>query len=149
MGDWGASLVGRLEARAALAALLAGGGGGIDWNTRPEDRGKRSVVLQTVSDPRPDHYGGAQGLRWTRVQADCWSAHSADEAARIAEEVIAAVRPDPGTDGADDAGAWVQDGVQFQRPEIDGPVDSGEQGEVLYQHRSRLDLLLWHSDEGE
>lgn len=144
MGDWGAALVARLNARAALTGLL--GSGGVDWGVRPEDTDLPSLVLNVTSDPRPDHFSGEQDFRRTWVQADAWSSKSADEAAKIAEETIRAVRPVPGQDGSDASGAWVQDGVRFDRPQIEGPVDSGEQLDTLYAFRARVDLLLWHSE---
>jgi hypothetical protein len=145
MADWGAALVARLDARASLTDLL--GSEGVDWGIVPQETVRPSVVLNVISDPRGDHYRGEQGMRQTRVQADCYSETSADEAYRIADEVIAAVRPDPGQDGADDTGAWSQDGVRFDRPQIEGPVDSGEQLDTLYVHGARVDLLLWHCEE--
>lgn len=144
MADWGAALVARLEANVALAGLLAGG---VDWGVLPQETALPSLVLNTISDPRDDHYRGEQGLRRTRVQADAYSSVSADEASRIAEAAIAAVRPDPGVDGADESGGWSQGGVRFDRPQIEGPEDSGEQLDTLYAFRARVDLLLWHCEE--
>jgi hypothetical protein len=143
VADYGAALLARLLGDAALVALV---GDAVDWSKRPNEQGLPAVVLSTVSDPRPDHFGGAQGFRQTRVQADAWSAVSADEASRIAEAVIAAVRPEPGEDGADAAGSWISAGVRFGRPGIDGPVDSGEQLSAIYAYRSRVDILLWHAE---
>lgn len=145
MPDWGSALVARLDARAALTALLAAGA--VDWGVLPQDTARPSLVLNTVSDPRPDHYSGEQGFRQSRVQAEAWSDVSADEATRIAEEAIRAVRPDPGEDGSDETGAWSEAGVRFDRPQIEGPVDSGEQLDTLYAFRARVDLLLWHCEE--
>lgn len=145
MADWGAALIARLNARGALTALL--GSGGVDWGILPQEANRPALILNVVSDPRPDHFGGEQGLRQTRVQADAWSDVSADEAARIAEEAIRAVRPDPLTDGADLTGAWSEGGVRFDRPQIEGPEDGGEQLDTLYAFRARTDLLLWHCEE--
>ncbi len=143
MADYGEALTARLLGNAALQALV---GDAIDWSKRPDEAGLPAVVLSTASDPRPDHFGGAQDFRQTRVQADCWSSKSGSEAARIAEAVIEAARPEPGQDGADAVGGWVSAGVRFGRTGIDGPVDSGEQLSAIYAYRCRVDLLLWHAE---
>jgi hypothetical protein len=143
MADWGAALTARLLADAALAAAV---GARIDWNVRPDKEALPAVILQTVSDPRPDHFGGEQDFRQTRVQVDCWSLVSADHATQIAEKVIAAVRPVPGQAGSYDDGSWERDGVRFDRPQVEGPVDGGEQLDTVYVHRARVDVLLWHSE---
>lgn len=147
MADWGAALIARLEARATLVALL--GPAGVDWGKLPQGEDMPGVALFVVSDVREDHYQGEQGLRRSHVQADCLSARSAEEASRIAEELMAAVRPEPGQEGADAGGGWVSQGVQFYRPAAEGPVDSGEQKDLIYVHRARVDLHLWHVEEGE
>ena len=143
MADWGAALVNQILGSAAVSALAGDRG---DWNVRPQiDRGA-CLVFSTASDDRPDHFGGEQSFRQTRVQVDAWSGVSADEATRLAEAVIAAVRLEPGSPGVRDDGSWERDGVRFDRPQVEGPVDGGEQLDTLYVHRARVDLLLWHSE---
>lgn len=144
MADWGSALTAQLLADAAVAALV---GQDIDWVARPEGEAwQRYITLQVVSDPRPDHFTGAQDLRQSRVQADCWSTVSAGDAAQLAEAVIAAVRLDPGQGNADATGAWSRDGVRFDRPQVEGPVDGVESLDTVMVYRARVDLLLWHCE---
>lgn len=144
MADWGAALTNQLLANAALSGVLAGNAQNIDWGDRPE--GGRGISLQTVSDPRPDHFRGEQGFRQTRVQLDAWSNVSADDATKIAEAAIAAVRLDPDAGGADASGSWTRDGVRFDRPQVEGPEDGFERLDTVVVYRARVDLLLWHSE---
>lgn len=144
MADWGSALTGQLLANVPLQTLLGADAQNIDWSTRPA--GGRGITLETTSDPRPDHFRGEQSFRRTRVQADCWSNVSADDAVKIAEAVIAAVRLDPGVSGADASGSWERDGVRFDRPQIEGPEDGFERVDTVVIYRARLDLLLWHSE---
>lgn len=148
MADWGSALTAQLLANVPLQGLV---GQRVDWSEWAEPGVPRQVTLQVVSDPRPDHFRGAQGLRRSRVQADAWSTESADEATRIAEALIAAVRLDPGDPNPlegmpDPTGAWVRDGVRFDRPQIEGPVDGVERHDTVSIYRARVDLLLWHCE---
>lgn len=90
------------------------------------------IDLNVTSDPRPDHFKGAQGLRMSRVQVDVFSA-TLSEALEIAELAIAAIR-DPA----------VVDDVTFERSGIEGPETSGTQEAALYVNRARFDALVWH-----
>ncbi len=149
MADWGSALTAQLLANAALSALV---GDRIDWLAWAESGVDRQVTLQTISDVRPDHYSGSIDHRMTRVQADAWSTISSGDAAAIAEAVIGAVRLDAGDvanapeGSADRSGAWVRDGVRFDRPQIEGPVDGVEQLDTVRVYRARVDLLLWHCE---
>lgn len=144
MADWGSALTAQLLADTALTAALGADAGNIDWSTRPESG--RGVTLETVSDPRPDHFRGEQSFRRTRVQADAWSNVSADDAVKIAEAVIGAVRLDPDEGNADASGSWERDGVRFDRPQVEGPEDGFERLDTVVIYRARVDLLLWHSE---
>src|SRR5690349_16150081 len=77
----------RLQAIAALTALV---GSRIDWGFRPEPP-TPALVLEIVSDPRPAHFKGDQGLRQTRVQVDAW-ADTRMKAKRVAELAIRGLR---------------------------------------------------------
>ena len=132
MADWGEAVVGRLTADQAVAQLV---GDRVDWTRRPQDDGYPAIVLQTISDPRPDHFTGAQGFRPSRLQLDAYSTESAGEATRIAEAAIDALRPP-------DDNAF---GIRFDRAGVDGPTDGGDQLDTVYVYWARVDFLLWHA----
>ena len=148
MADWGAALTAQLLAAPALSALV---GEDVDWGNWAEAGGERQVTLAVISDGGRDHFSGRIAHRQSRVQADCWSTVSAGDAAEIAEALIAAVRLDPGAPDplegeANPLGSWVRDGVRFDRPQIEGPVDSVERTDTVMLYRARVDLLLWHCE---
>lgn len=130
MADFATALRARLIADADVSPLV---GTKIYWGIVPQSAALPYVRLQTVSDVRPQHLGGYQGARVTRVQADCFSS-SYGGARAIAEEVIAAVAT-PVTTG----------GVQFGRVKAEGPRDLGEDTAAGYVHRASLDLLVEHT----
>lgn len=143
MADWGAALIALTLDGEGVTALV---GEQVDWTVRPAIRDLPGLVFETITDDRTDHFSGAQGLRMTRVQADAYSAVSAQEATAVAEALIAWLRPDPGTLGSDVTGARVKDGIRFDRMGAEGPVDSGDQLDTVYVHRARVDLLVWHAE---
>lgn len=114
----------------ALEAMV---GTRIDFGKRPQEQALPAVTLQVTADPRPNHFGGRQGLRQTRLQVDCWG-ETADAAVSAAERIIEIIG-DPA----------VVDGVRFEKPLIEGPEDSGNQEDTLYVHRARLSVLVWHA----
>lgn len=132
MPDWGSAVVDRLLEDEAVAQLI---GERVDWTRRPQADGYPAIVLQTISDPRPDHFMGADGFRQTRLQLDAYSTESAADATRIAEAAIDALR-----EPVDDAS-----GIRFDRAGVDGPTDGGDQLDDVYVHWARVDFLLWHA----
>lgn len=110
----------------------------VEFVRRPEANANGSglpgVTLAVIADPRPAHFTGSQGLRETRISADCWSALDSLEAIEIAEW-LRGVLETPDTVA----------GVRFERSFIEGPGDSGEQLEALYVYRARLDCQVWHA----
>ncbi|MAG24954.1 hypothetical protein CMI47_05180 [Candidatus Pacearchaeota archaeon] len=104
------------------------------WSKVPQGAAMPYLRMQTVSDPRPEHLGGYDESRITRVQVDVFS-RSYAEARAISESIISAVAQ-PATVA----------GVKFGRTKAEGPRDLGEDVEgVGYVHRLSLDLLAEHS----
>jgi hypothetical protein len=132
MADWGSAIIARLEASDAWLARV---GPRTDWTVSPQSTPYPRVVITTVSDPRPDHYGGEQGFRETHIQLDVYSTDSASEATQIAELALEVLRPET-----------VKAGVRFDRASAEGPMDSGEWVDTLFIYRSRVSLYLWHAD---
>jgi hypothetical protein len=116
----------------ADSAVAAIAGTRVYWGVRPQDKPLPAIVLQTVSDPRPQHLKGFETFRGTRVQADCLAATFA-QARALAEAVIAAA-----------IGPAAQGGVTFQRGDADGPRDLGEDTANGYVHNQSVDLLIRH-----
>lgn len=131
MPDWGSSVVGRLDDDDDWTARV---GPRTDWTVSPPETPYPRSVLTTISDPRPDHFGGEEGFRQTWLQLDVYSTESAQEANEIAEIAIRVLKPE-----------WEGEGIRFDRAGVDGPTDSGEQQDTLYVYRSRVDFRLWHA----
>lgn len=121
---------------AALRTRLLGlADGAIHWSLVPPGAALPYLRLQTISDPRPEHLGGYNGARVTRVQVDCFAAtHKAAQA--LAHELIATVAA-PATVG----------GVGFGRTSAEGPRDLGEDGTQDFIHRAAVDLLVEHTGD--
>lgn len=80
----------RLLGNATVINLV---GNRVDWNARSQGKSLPAITLQIVSDPRPQHMGGNQTTRETRVQVDIWSLNYPD-AATLREAVIAELVPE-------------------------------------------------------
>lgn len=128
--DMPAALRTRLLANAPLAQLVSKR---IDWMIRPQQAALPALVLQTISDGRPQHYKGFQALRSTRVRADTWAMTYA-AARAVSEAVIVAAVPE-----------YRGNGIHFRRAQVDGPTDFMEDGTTAPLHRSSVDLILWWS----
>ena len=131
-----AAVAKRLLDDAAVKALVQSR---VDWMRRP-GRQLPACTMQIVSDARPQHYKGFQGVRQTRVQVDCWSATFADAIA-LRDAVIAALVP----------GATVA-GVRFDRAAVasvrpgfdgDGTASEGQPHGELY--REIIDFIFLHN----
>lgn len=69
----------------AVAAMVADR---VHWKVRPQNGALPAIVLLMIHDPRPQHLGGFQSLRPTRIQADCYG-RTYDQARELREAVIA------------------------------------------------------------
>ena len=123
-----------------LTALV---GTRITWLLRGEATGWPAVVLTSVSSIPEYSDEGAAGLRFTRLQIDCWAIDAGGlGGATIAINVAAQVRA---------ALANIEinvDGVDFEcvMAAEDG-VDSVEQGQGgLVEYRRRLEYELWNTE---
>lgn len=128
MADFATALRARLLADAEVSGTTTR----VHWGIVPQGAALPYIRLQTISDPRPQHLGGYDGARSTRVQADCFAA-SYGAARGLAEDVIAAVAV-PATVG----------GVQFGRVKAEGPRDLGEDTASGFVFRASVDLLVEH-----
>jgi hypothetical protein len=120
------------------ARLLADGGVSaavgtrVYWVQRPQLSATPAIVLQVISDPRPDNLKGFDGAREARVQLDVWAATYA-AALDIARDAVAALA-EPAT----------VSGKVFGATRVDGQRDLGEDVNGTFVHRQSVDLLVWH-----
>lgn len=129
MADFAEALKARALADPDVSSLI---GAEIHWVNVPQGRSTPYVRFQIISDPRPEHLGGYNGARVTRVQADCFAAQWG-LARKIAGALITAFAvPD------------TVNGVQFGRIKAEGPRDFGEDTPDGFIHRSSIDLLVEH-----
>lgn len=126
----------RLVESPAVAAIVADR---VFWDERPQASALPAIVLQVVSDPRPQTMKGFQAARATRVQADCMAQTGPAGGgpaivAALVEAVIAAVAP-----------AAQVGGTAFSRSFVDAARDLPERTEHGIVNRTSLDLIVWHA----
>ena len=128
----------RNTANTVSAPVTALVGQRVYWVDRPQAAALPAIVLQTISDPRPQHLKGFDALRETRVQLDVFAANQPgglngyDLTRRITEAAIAALVPENSGNG-----------IIFNRALVDGARDLGERTETQFIHRHSIDLLIW------
>lgn len=120
----------RLLAAVPVTTLV---GQRVSWVDRPKTAGLPAVTLQVVSEERPQHMKGFDGLRSSRVQVDVW-ADTYGQTKEIAEAVTAAIVP-----------SQAADGITFERAFFAGSRDLGEQTETQFIHRTSIDFIVHHS----
>jgi hypothetical protein len=118
----------RLLAAAPVTALV---GQRVYWVDRPQASQLPAIVLQVISDPRPQHLKGFEDLRETRVQMDIFGT-SYGQVRTLTEAALAAVVPEN-----------TSNGIIFNRALVDGARDLGERTETQFIHRHSTDLLIW------
>jgi len=128
-------LKGALRARLAVGAAAASVGARIYWTQRIQGEPLPAIVMQVISDPRPQHLKGFDQLRETRVQIDCLGP-SDKIATDLAEAVIADLVP-----------AAITAGIRFNRAYVDAVRDLGEQTDTAFIHRASVDLRVWWQPE--
>jgi hypothetical protein len=127
------ALVAYLLANAGLAGLV---GTRVYWVERPQAEQLPALTLTKISAPRAYTMKGSAGLVAARVQVDCW-AETFGTAKLVARSLVAAIggrRFDAG--GVSFRGVFVEDENDTSEPRPGGGRMS----------RTRLDLLLWHSE---
>lgn len=126
----------RLVADPAVAAIV---GDRVYWSERPQGSPFPAIVLQVISDGRPQHMKGRQAMRPTRIQVDCMATDSEVESgeairAKLVEAAIAAVEPEA-----------VIDDVTFRRSFVDAVRDADERTETENIKRTAIDVIAWHA----
>lgn len=134
--SWDTTLPGRLLANEAIAELIGReqGVASIDWDVRRPGAPVPALVLQIVTDSRPQNHDGFDGVWPSRVQLrtlalDRMTATSLREAA-----IAALVEP----------GEF--EGSTFLRGYVDAVRSAGEQGETRWLFGEIIDFILWHTN---
>jgi hypothetical protein len=128
MADLRTAIVARLGAGSATRGIASSR---VTWRKREQGSPMPAVVLNVVSEARPQHLDGFDDMRTARIQADCW-AQTLASAVALAEAVI-----------ADLVGDAAVGNVAFWRASVEGPRDLGEQTDSEgFLHRESVDLVL-------
>lgn len=128
--DFQAGLRARLLADTTVAAIV---GTRVYWVQRPQKSPYPAVVLQVVSDGRPENLKGFDGARSTRVQADCYGTSYAASLDLARATISALVEP------------TILSGKQFGRASVDRQLDLGETvADGSFVHRQTVDFNIWH-----
>ena len=127
--SWEKAVARRLLADGAVAALVAQR---VDWDEREQRAPMPAVVLQLISDPRPQNMDGFDPIRPSRVRINCLSKDKAESAA-LREAVIAAL-----------VGEGTFDGIWFDRATVDAVRPLGERTDTGFVHREAVDIIFWH-----
>lgn len=134
--SWDTALPGRLLANETIAELIGreDGVASIDWDVRRPGAPVPALVLQIISDARPQNHDGLDGVWWSRVQLRTLANERA-MAKALGEAAIAALVP---------AGEF--EGTTFLRGFVDAVRGAGEQGETRYLYGDTIDFILWHTN---
>ncbi len=127
--SWEAATAGRLLDAPAVEQLV---GMRVDWTVRPQGAPLPAIVLELITDPRPQTHDGDDSIRWSRVRAKCLAETRAGAIA-LREAVIAALVP---------AGEF--GGVWFDNSYVDQVRDLGGDTEIGFVHCDGVDLIIWH-----
>lgn len=121
----------------ADAGIAAAAGNKVKWLQRPQATALPAITLQRVSSAPANDQCGADALKETLVQIDCWGATFLS-ALDVARAVEAAVSGKSFTNGTTD----------FSSLFITGGDDTTEPGSttgsVIY--RTRIDVQIWHKE---
>jgi hypothetical protein len=126
--DLASALLKRLDDDTAVTALV---GTRKHWVTRKQGDPLPAIVLQVISEDRPQHLAGFEAMRTARVQVGAL-ALKYGEARQVLEAAIAAlVEP------------VIVDNVRFWRATVEGPRDTAEEvAGVGMVHRPIADLMI-------
>ncbi len=125
-----ANLVARLLGAPAIAALVDDR---VEWDDRAPDDPLPAIMLQVITDARPQNHDGFDPFWPTRVQVNCL-ARTAAEAEALLELVIPVLVP-----------FAVQGGTTFLRSFVDGGGSDAERTPTGRICRERSDIIIWHN----
>ena len=143
--SWEVALRGRLLDNADVLALVGrhpdDQAPSIDWTLRREGAPIPALVLQTISDSRPQTHDGFDAVWSSRVQL---AVLAADRGGVIALRGAAiAALADGGEFAAVSGGSTTW--VWFECARVDLIRDDGGKTTPSFVHRDTVDLVLWHN----
>lgn len=128
--NWEQALARRLLNHSDIAETV---GTRVDWSRRMSDE-LPAIVLETISDPRPQTHDGFDAMRPTRVRVHCL-AKDRQAGFPLKEAAIAALSV---------AGTF--DGVSFDRGQVDAIRDLSGDTDTGFIDRQSIDFIIWHTD---
>lgn len=132
--NWEQALRQRLLEDADVAALVGSESGvkSIDWTVRRQGAPLPAIVLQVISDPRPQTHDGFDSIRSSRVQMDVIG-DSRGAVVALREAGIAAL-----------VVAGTFEGIRFDRAQVASVRDLGRLEADIFRHRDSVDFIFWH-----
>lgn len=127
--SWETAVTARLLDAPAVAAIVDGR---VDWSVRPQAAGLPAIVIETISDPRPQTMDGPDSIRPTRLRVHAMATTRTDAAA-LREAAIAALVP-----------AGLFGGVWFDNSYVDQVRDLGGDTDTGFVHDDAIDFIIWH-----
>jgi len=128
--SWELGLVARLLADPDVAAMV---GNNVEWDDRAPDAPLPAIMLQTITDDRPQTHDGFDTFRPSRVQLNALARTKA-EATALRDLAITAL-----------IGPAYAEGAEFLRSFVDGGGSDAERLPTGRICRERCDLIIWHN----
>ena len=126
--DLASALLKRLDDATAVTALV---GTRKHWVARSQGDPLPAIVLQVISEDRPQHLKGFENMRTARVQVGAL-ALKYGQARQVLEAAVAALTPPA-----------IVENVHFWRASVEGPRDTSEEiTGVGIVHRPIADLMI-------
>ncbi|NJC06515.1 hypothetical protein GGQ97_002308 [Sphingomonas kaistensis] len=133
--DLASALLKRLDDDGAVTGLV---GTRKHWVTRSQSGGLPAIVMQVISEERPQSLDGFDDMRTARVQVAALALRYG-EARKVLEAAIAALVPEAEVTGADGT-------ALFWEASVEGPRDTSEDVTgVGLVHRTIADLIIRYS----
>ena len=127
---WEADLIARLLADATVAGMV---GDNIEWDERVPGGALPAIVIDLISDPRPQNNDGFDGFRGSRIQLNV-HARTKAEAIALRDAAIDVLVP-----------AGVVGGTTFLRSFVDNGGSDAEPTDSGRLRREHVDLIIWHN----
>jgi len=128
--SWQAAVIARLLGDPAITAMIDDRA---EWDELAPDSPRPAIMLQTISDPRPQNHDGFDPFRGTRVQLNCEARTAAEAQALLELAIPALVLP-----------AVIGD-VTFLQSFVDGGGSDAIRTTTGRICRERTDLIIWHN----
>jgi hypothetical protein len=129
----------------ADAGVAAAVGTRVKWLQRPQASALPSITLQRVSIAPANDQCGADALKETLIQIDCWGATYARHPTTLVAGALEVARA---VEAAVSGKSFTHGSTEFQSLFITGGDDTTEPGSttgsVIY--RTRIDVQIWHKE---